>query len=219
VVQPEPCDGGGAMPRSARGNPARSHLDPGVRKRFLPDFVASNRGRGRRTILASRRRDLALGRIDQTHLPLNSEIGDGSRVVGTDDALSACCRWMIPSTLIQDFAWAAWPARAATRALSLTTVGTSVPCTSTMSWASVQSESAVITIASSIIVFDVSAESGRGPPPLVSKGEGRPLFFHRGVSSGWLSNPCRPCRRPCRLLAVCPTHPWARACRQPSPRW
>src|SRR5690349_17814320 len=46
------------------------------------------------------------------------------------------CRWMVPSTLIQDLASDGCPASAASRALARATDAASIPCTSTMSCAS-----------------------------------------------------------------------------------
>src|SRR5689334_17283838 len=60
------------------------------------------------------------------------------------------CRWMVPSTLIQDFASDGCPASAAARALARATDAASIPCTSIMSCASA-SPSASLTCRSSSI--------------------------------------------------------------------
>jgi len=67
------------------------------------------------------------------------------------DALPVCCLWIIPSTLIQDFACGICAASAAARALRRATAAASGPCTSIMSQASDSSSApSVMTIASSI---------------------------------------------------------------------
>ena len=66
-------------------------------------------------------------------------------------ALPACCLWISPSTLIQNFARSLCPPSAAARALFRATLAASAPCTSIMSRASDGSSApSVMTVASSI---------------------------------------------------------------------
>lgn len=73
-------------------------------------------------------------------------------------AVRFCCRWIIPSTLIQDFARSACPPSAAARALSRAIVAASVPCTSIMSQASAElSAPSAMTVTSLIVAFSEAA--------------------------------------------------------------
>ncbi len=73
-----------------------------------------------------------------------------------------CCRWIIPSTLIQDFARSACPLSAAARALSRATVAASVLCTSIMSRASAESSVPSAMTVTSLIVASSEAASFPG---------------------------------------------------------
>jgi len=70
-----------------------------------------------------------------------------SSCAGDAHVLHACCRWMMPSTLIQDFALAICPATAAARAFVRATTAASVPYAAIMSRAIVSSLGAVVVIA------------------------------------------------------------------------